>query len=287
MKILVLGSSGILGNYLYNFLKKDYKVFNSGLRKRKFNLLSFNKLKNFIIKIKPDIIINCSAITNIDNCQIDKKNAYNVNYVIVKNLISIIKKFNFQTKIIQISTDQFYDNKNKKFNNENVNQLINYYCKTKYLAEKICVKNKLVVLRTNFFGFSKSKNQSFSDWIFNSFKSKKKFYLLSDVYFSPLNLDTLCKMIKKVIKNIKYTQGVFNLGSKDCMSKKQFAITFAKQCNIYNKNYKLINSSKLFNINRPKLMCMNVSKFEKKFKVKLPSTYNQILNEVKNYKLKK
>ena len=172
-------------------------------------------------------------------------------------------------------------------NKENVNKIINYYCNTKYLAEKECLKNKSIVLRTNFFGLSKSKNKSFSDWVYKSFKSKKTFFLLDDVYFSPLNLNTLSYMIKKVIKNIKSTEGVFNVGSRDCISKKDFAIKFAKMLKIYKKNYEIINSKSLFNIKRPKFMCMNVNKFEKKFKNKMPSIQNQIFSEVKKYKLKK
>ena len=269
MKILILGSSGILGSYLYNFLKKDYKVINNGIKKRKVNLLKFNSLKKFLIKTTPDIIINCVAVTNIDDCHIYKKKAYNINYLIVKNIFFIIKKYSINSKIIQISTDQFYNNKKKK------------------LAERVCIKNKSIVLRTNFFGLSLSNNQSFSDWVYKSFKSKTFFYLLDDVYFSPLNLSTLSNMIKKVIKNIKYTQGIFNVGSRDCISKKEFAIKFAKMCKIYKKNYQLISSKSLFTVKRPKFMCMNIQKFEKTFNVKLPSVYNQLTNEVKNYKLKK
>ena len=177
MKILILGSSGILGNYLNNYLKKEFDVFNNGLTKRKINLLNISKLRKVLLKINPDIIINCTANTSIDNCEFHKKNAYEINYLILKNLIYIIKELNINTKIIQISTDQFYNNLNQNLNKEHINKIRNYYCKTKYLSEQLCIKNKMIVLRTNFFGKSNSKNKSFTDWIFKSFKSKKKFYL--------------------------------------------------------------------------------------------------------------
>ena len=32
---------------------------------------------------------------------------------------------------------------------------------------------------------------------------------------------------------------------------------------------------------------MNIKKLKKKFKIKMPSVYNQISNEAKNYRLKK
>lgn len=287
MKILILGSSGLLGSYLFNFLKKNFQVFNNGLKKRKINLLNTSELKYFLLRIKPDVIINCTANTNLDNCEKKRKDAYDTNYKTLRNVVNLSKKYDIKSKIIQISTDQFYNNKNHKLNRENVNWIPNYYCKTKYLAEKFCIKNKVVVLRTNFFGKSNSKNKSFSDWIFKSFKSQKMFNLFHDVHFSPLNLLTLSKMIKKVVINIKDINGIYNVGSRDCVSKKEFAIKFAKSCKIYKKNYQSISSKGIFITKRPNFMCMNIEKFEKKFKIKMPSVYNQISYEAKNYRLKK
>ena len=46
-------------------------------------------------------------------------------------------------------------------------------------------KNNALIFRI-IFGKSISKNKSFSDWVVESFKSKKKIYLFNDVYFNPL-----------------------------------------------------------------------------------------------------
>ena len=53
MRVLIIGSSGLLGKQLYYFLKKKKtKVFHNGLNKKKLNL---NKIKNLkkLLKIKP------------------------------------------------------------------------------------------------------------------------------------------------------------------------------------------------------------------------------------------
>ena len=163
MKILILGSSGLLGNYLNKFLSKRFKVFNNGLRKRKVNLLNTSELDKLLLKVRPNLIINCTANTNIDNCEFEKKNAINTNFITLKNTVNLVKKNKLNSKFIQISTDQFYNNKIQKFNRESVNNIPNYYCKTKFFLEKFCVKNKIIVVRTNFFGATGSKNKSFTD----------------------------------------------------------------------------------------------------------------------------
>ncbi len=282
-KIFIIGSSGLLGNQLYHYIKKKHIVYNNGLKKRKFNLLKYNKIEKYINKIQPNLIINCSAITNIDYCNKNKKHAYQVNVLVVKNIFNILKKNKIKCKIIQISTDQFYNNKNYIKNVESKKNYLNYYTNTKLMVEKECMKNKSIVIRTNFFGKSNSKKKSFTDWIYKSFKSKKNFYLFEDVFFSPLSIKTLCKMINLVVEKYDSVTGIYNIGSRKRMSKKEFAVFFAKKCGIYKNNFKAVKSSKFFKIRRPQFMQMNINKFEKKFKIKLPNLKKEITFESKNY----
>ena len=82
---------------------------------------------------------------------------------------------------------------------------MNNYCKHKRMSEIICIKNNALVFRTNFFGKSLSKNKSFFDWIINAFKSKKKIYLFDDVYFNPLRINTIAKILSIIVKKKSYT----------------------------------------------------------------------------------
>lgn len=282
-KVLVFGSSGLLGNQLYHYIKKDYIVYHNGLKKRKINLLKYKYIEKYIVKIKPALIINCSAITDVDYCEKNKKRAYEVNVLVIKNIINILKKNKIECKIIQISTDQFYNNKNYFKNIESTKNYFNYYTYTKLMVEKECLKNNSIIIRTNFFGKSNSKKKSFTDWIYQSFKSKKKFYLFNDVFFSPISIKTLCKMINKIVKKCDSVTGIYNIGSRKKMSKKQFAIFFAKKCGIYTNNFKIVKSANFFKTKRPKYMQMNTNKFEKKFKIKLPEIKKEIIIESRNY----
>ena len=86
-KIIITGSSGKLGNHLVNSLSTDFKIFHFGRKKRKFDLTKKKKFENYILQIKPDFIINCAAITDIETCEFKKKHTEKVNVGIVKNLI--------------------------------------------------------------------------------------------------------------------------------------------------------------------------------------------------------
>jgi dTDP-4-dehydrorhamnose reductase len=287
MNILILGSSGLLGRHLYNFLKsyKQIKVFHNGLRVRQNNINNIYELKKLVFKSNPMLIINASGFTNIDACEREKKYSYKLNVDTIKNIFKLKKKLKLNFFLIQFSTDQFYDSKKISPNKEDSKlKIFNEYSKQKFLQEKICTKNNSLILRTNFFGRNLTKKKSFSDWIFKSFNKNKEFSLFKDVYFNPLRIDTICKIIKDIILKKKFKiKGVYNLGSKGFMSKSNFAIYFAKKVKIYKKNYSLKEVNSILKIKRSNNMIMDVKKFENRFNVKLPKIKDEIINEAKKY----
>ena len=289
LKVLILGSSGTLGKQIYKELIKNsnIKLFNSGLRKRKIDFTKSIELKKFILSINPDLIINCVALTNVDECEKNKLLSKKINCDIVTKIFKLKSEKKLTFNFIHFSTDQFYSQKGKKPSSETSKIfMINNYCKHKRMAELECIKNKSLIFRTNFFGKSESKNDSFSDWIFKAFKSKKKIYLFKDIYFNPLRINTITKFISKIIRNHKYKiTGIYNLGAKDALNKSEFAVLFSKKVCIYHKNYISTYSNRLLKVKRSKNMFMSVKKFESMFKFKLPYVKTEINNEAKNYKL--
>ena len=83
MKILLLGSSGMLGKQLYRFLKKDFKVYTNGLKEKEYDLSKKKNINFLLDNIKPDVIINSAGITNIETCEKYKKLAKKINVEMV------------------------------------------------------------------------------------------------------------------------------------------------------------------------------------------------------------
>ena len=287
INVLILGSSGLLGKYLYNKLKDNKKInlIHTGINKRKFDFTKERHLENLIINKKPSLIINTIGLTNIERCEKQNTISKKINFGIIHKIFNLKNKKKLNFNLIHISTDQFYNKKKRKKNNENSKIfLMNNYSKHKRMSEITCVKNNALVLRTNFFGKSLSKNKSYSDWVIKAFNSKKRIYLFDDVYFNPLRISTIVKILSIIIKTGSYSyKGIYNLGSKDGILKNDFAILFSKKMKIFHNNYINININKLLKVKRSLNMFMDVGKFEKRFNIKLPSIKQEITNEIKNY----
>lgn len=284
-RVLILGSTGFLGNILLKFLKKNFVVFSDRSFKKKLKKCSNDEFFNEVILQKnPDIILNLVALTDVDKCEKNKKKALNSNCTFVKNLVVAIKK-NKKKRIhlIHISTDQVYSGDGN--HRENKTNPINFYGKSKLKGEKFIRKTPYTIFRTNFIGIGASKKNNLSKWIINNLKKKNKIQTFKNIIFSPIHTSTLVDIVMKAIsqKNL----GTYNVGSKDKISKSEFAKKIAKYLKISNKLLEEVNYEKVKLLaKRPKDMSLNCDRFERKFKYKLPYVDNEIQKLIKEAKIR-
>ena len=128
-KILVTGGLGFIGSNLIDLLlRKKYRVLNidkvtyasnfyntknyKNNKNYKFIKCDLNKeekLKQIIIKYKPNCIFNIAAETHVDRSIDGPKNFVYSNILGTFNLLEIIRKYKLKkTKLIHISTDEVY-----------------------------------------------------------------------------------------------------------------------------------------------------------------------------------
>ena len=271
-RILILGSSGLLGRKLCDVLKKDFDIFShihkkdffaDGIKKTRINLFNIKKVREFLIKYKPKVIINTSGITNVEQCERNRSKAYKTNVEINNLFSSLSNKYNF--KFVSISSDHLFGVSSKsKFLETDQTFAINYYAHTKIISEKIILSNSdnSLVIRTNFFGEGLYYRKSFSDEIINKLSSGLKISLFNDVYFNPVSISKLSKIILLLIK--KNYRGIINISSNEKISKYQFGLLLAKE---FKLDRKLIIPIKLNSrknlIKRPHNMCLDNSKLKK------------------------
>lgn len=281
-KILILGSTGLLGTVLSTNLNEKYKIIkHSHTQKADYIFNASNKKQLFKIfnDVKPDIIINCIAIADVDYCENNKVEAKMINEELVKNICEIKDK---STWLIHFSTDHVY-NKNILNSEDNV-KLTNYYSITKYNSEKYVLESGGLVLRANFFGKTPlNKKYTFSDWLIHQVKEKNKFKIVDDIYFSPISFDTLIEKISIIIEKYYGINNLFNIGSSSYMSKYEFAKKIFNICGYPNKeNYSLINSNNFFKTKRPSFMQMDIKKITQ-IVGSIPSLDDEISNTYKKY----
>ncbi len=127
------------------------------------------------------------------------------------------------------------------------------------------------------------KKKNLADWIFNSLNGRKNIQVFKNVKFSPLSIKTLCKYINLVIN--KKISGTYNIGSKNGLSKAQFAVKFAKKLKLNTNFLEVVNyKKKILIAKRPLDMRMDSNYFKKKFNILLGNSNYEINLVSKQYK---
>ena len=147
------------------------------------------------------------------------------------------------------------------------------------MAEKLAIRHNATVFRTNFFCLDKKGDSSIKEFIKKS-KRNNSCYLFGDVYFNPLRSKTIANIIAKIISKDNLKPGLYNLGSKNRISKSEFYILIFKMLK-ENINYNIVKVNSYLSTKRSKNMVMSVNKFEKKFQIILPKLKNELIKEVK------
>jgi dTDP-4-dehydrorhamnose reductase len=171
-RVLILGSAGLIGHQVHNYLKgnEGYELHNIAYRnKLQENTILIdardeNNLIKQIASIKPQYIVNCIGIL-IGGSNKDPENAVFLNAYMPHRLARLADEID--AKLIHISTDcVFSGDKKEPYIETDEKDGIGVYAKSKGLGE--VVNNKHLTLRTSVVGPElKTDGEELFHWFMN------------------------------------------------------------------------------------------------------------------------
>jgi dTDP-4-dehydrorhamnose reductase len=291
MKVGITGGSGMLGSALITHLSKSYRVFATSRGKGEeginikwdcFNLTDITLLNEWLETIKPDVIIHCAAIVNVDLCEDNVKLATKLHIETTEVMVNYLDSNG--GRLIYISTDSVFDGENQgAYSESDLVSPLNVYAKTKIMGEKsVQSMNNGLVLRTNIIGWTQEGKTSFAEWVLDKLKDNAPLNLFYDVYFSPLTVYDLSFIIEKIIE--KPIFGLYHCGSRDNISKYDFGKKMAEIFQLSDSNINRISVDNVdFKASRPKNMALNSDKLSNKLQYDTPSAIDSIIHMKNQY----
>lgn len=290
--LLITGISGLLGNNLACYFRDKYEVsgtYNShdvtieGVYTHKCDCGNSDDIRNQISADKPDIIIHCASLTNIEECEVNKEYTEKINVGATRTISEAADTHDI--KLIYISSDSVYDGVKGHFSeNDKINPQ-NYYGLSKYLGELEALKvPDALVLRTNIFGWNIQEKTSLGEWVLKSLRERKSINGFKDAIFSSIYTFELARVIDIAI--VKNLSGTFNCGASDCCSKHEFAVKIAE---LFDFDKSLIIPISIddydFKARRGKNLSLNVNGIQQALNYRLPSIECSIDSFYRDFKI--
>jgi len=226
--ILINGAYGQLGEACIKNLKLHFNIISAGRHTSdegvQLDITDAATTEKVLAEIRPDLILNLAAMTNVDGCETNPKMAEAINVGGVKNLCK-----NFEGHFIQISTDYVFDGTDGPYAEEDETNPISVYGQTKLAADKWLTNNhpKVTIFRANVvYGYTKRTKASFVKWVVDSLSDGKPIRVVDDQWNNPTWTESIATVIKVLIE--KEALGLYHYGDKEYMNRYEFAHLIAK-----------------------------------------------------------
>lgn len=228
--IIVLGSNGMLGKYVYKYFLslKNYNVI--GLNRKDIDASkdTSSDLKTKLIKYQVldinTIVINCMGMIK-SRKDIDDIDFIYVNSIFPRILANACDFLGF--KIIHPTTDCVFDGLKGKYDENNLHNATDVYGKTKSLGEP----ENATVIRTSIIGEEINQSRSLIEWI-KSNKDKKVFGYTNHTW-NGITCLQFAKVCENIIDNNLFWNGVKHIYSPNSVSKLELVNMVS---DIYNLN---------------------------------------------------
>lgn len=268
--LVIIGGSGLVGNYLIKRVKdiaKVYTTYNTtridleGAKLCQLDVRDANRVNDLVKEIHPEILIHAAAKRNTRYCEKNPDEAYKVNVNGTKNIVKACK--NIDAKMVFISSDQVFDGTKGKYKEEDEINPLNTYGKQKAMAEEI-IKNSLnnwLIVRASFiYGWFPGRD-NFVTWVLEKLKSEPEIQVSCDQFVTPIHVENFVDILMKLLENDK--RGIYHVGDGGCLSKYEFVKRIKETLQFNEAIIKPVSSEALNqNVVRPKNNCLDLSKIK-------------------------
>ncbi len=226
MRILVTGSSGLVGSHVIEALK-DHEVKGVSRGESEFTDVQLdlmgNEVVDFLDEFKPEVIVHSAAKTHVDYAEDHIEETRESLVKPTQVLADWCEKNN--AFIIFISTDYVYAGKEEEqpYTEESPAEPLNVFGKLKMEAEEACAVAKHCILRT---GVVYGLHKGGKNFLMQLLAQKDPRNVPADQVSNPTAAFVLAEYIKKIIE--KQVEGLYNATGPDQMGRYEFAKMIAE-----------------------------------------------------------
>jgi len=239
-RVYIAGCGGMLGEAVYEYFEPRSTVFATDIDVNT-DWLSYADVRDYadisksIKDFKPDLIINLSALTDLEYCEKNPDNAWATNALGAENVALVAQQLDVPN--VYISTAGIVDGAQDVYNDFDAPNPLSIYAKAKYHGERFVqrINPKHFVFRAGWMmGGGPEKDKKFINKIFKQIKDgADELFIVDDKLGTPTYTVSFARGIFKVVESGLY--GLYNqVCGGDC-SRYDVAVEFVKELGLEDK----------------------------------------------------
>ncbi|MEX0997779.1 MAG: dTDP-4-dehydrorhamnose reductase [Flavobacteriaceae bacterium] len=276
--ILVTGANGQLGQAL----KKNAETPNSFFYTdaTSFDITDKKQMILVFEKLKPAVIINTAAYTQVDQAETEIEKAHKLNVEAVKNLSELCVKYN--CALIHISTDYVFDGKQSTpYKETDTTNPVTVYGKSKREGELAILGSGLqrfAIIRTSWLYSEFGHN--FYKTMLRLAETKTELKVVNDQRGCPTNANELAKTLLVIASKLSIeNSGIYHYCNQGETTWFGFAKAIFKKHKLSVKVNPVTSSEFPTAAKRPAYSVLDTSKIKRVFKIEIP-TWEEALKKI-------
>lgn len=231
MRILVIGANGFTGRRILDHLagKAAYQVTGSSLHPDicpgshhyfvQTDIRDYFSVEQLLAKFRPEVVINCSALSVPDYCESHREEAYEMNVGAVENIARCCEKTD--SRFLHLSTDFVFDGKSPVlYTEEDTPAPVNYYGVTKWKGEQrvaaICSRYAIVRVVVVYGKAFPGQHGNILQLVKNRLSAGQEIRVVSDQYRTPTWVQDIACGVEALLHN--GSNGIYHIAGPESLS---------------------------------------------------------------------
>ena len=215
MKILITGSTGLLGQALTRHLARRAEVTGlsrsapsqpAAARHIAANLCDARRIAEILGALAPDVIVHAQALSDVDRCEQEPALAHEQNVRTIEHVVNALT--GRPTLVVYVSTDYVFDGtKGAAYVEADAPQPVSVYGRSKLDGEQAALRHprSLVVRTSTLFGPGR---MNFCDHVIASLTQSRRVEAFTDQMTSPTYTEDLAEAIGAVCETLHRREAV-------------------------------------------------------------------------------
>jgi len=233
MRVAVVGANGQLGTDLVQVFADGAEVY--ALNHTDVEIASLDSVTQSLNRFAPSIVVNTSAMHNVENCEADPEQAFAVNALGCRNLALVTRDLG--ALLVHISTDYVFDGgKREPYVEEDTPLPLNVYGNSKLAGEGFVrsINPRHFVCRTSaLYGRSPCRakgGRNFVELMIKLGRERGSVRVVDTEVVSPTSTLQLALQVKSLCDCTEY--GLYHATSEGACSWYEFALEIFAQSNL-------------------------------------------------------